>query len=472
MGFSLEDNLYGKFKTIYNNSPQEFKDLIGKFYRSIPKYIIYGKTYSEYLKFLEKAQWWDKDEILNYQWKSIEKLIKHSIINVPYYKDLFEKNSISIKNINDFDDFKKIPFLTKSKVRKNFNGLIATNIPRGKRLKVATGGTTGMPLPIIYEKGYTRPFERAFTVHGLKRIGYSVGDKIAVIRGDVVPHGNDNAPSFYDPIRNRLILSSYHMIEDKLWFYIKKINDFKPKFLHVYPSCLVILAKYMKKNKLRAIPSIQGIIVSSETIYDWQINLFKDIFNCNVYPWYGLNEMVALAGFCEHNAYHMFPEYSYVEFIPDNQEIENQCNAKQIVGTGFGNHLMPFIRYKTMDYVVLGKDECKCGRKSKVIEKVVGRKQDFFVDKTGSLITFIYADVPIWSVMDKIIAYQYEQKEPGRVELKIETNNNEKLEIKKHVEKEFRKIYNRFDIEITFVESIKKTKSGKFLYLKQYLING
>ncbi|MBC2709805.1 MAG: phenylacetate--CoA ligase family protein [Desulfosarcina sp.] len=401
MSFHLEDHLYGSLKSIYNSSPQAFKSVIGRVYRSMPDSLRYGETYGHYLSLLEKSQWWSKKKILAYQWEKTKNLLWHAYNNVPYYKTLFDQRGISIANIQNFQDFKKIPFLTKNIIRENFTELLAKNYKKSKLIPVATGGTTGAPLTLYYEKGVSRPLEYAFTVHGLGRIGFRVGDRIVVIRGEVVKGANQKAPSYFDPIRNRLVLSSYNMIEENLPYYIEKIRKFKPKFLHVYPSSLVLLARFMKDYKVDYFPALQGIIASSETIHQWQFDLFQEVFKCNVFPWYGLNELVALAGACEFSSrYHLFPEYSYVEFVRDddfNEDTHNK-NICEIVGTGFGNYAMPLIRYRTLDYAIPTDAICKCGRNYPMMEKVVGRKQEFFVDKTGSLITFIYADVPLWSV--------------------------------------------------------------------------
>ncbi|BBO77655.1 capsular polysaccharide biosynthesis protein [Desulfosarcina widdelii] len=474
MSFSVEDQLYGNFKSIYNSSPQFIKSVIGHLYGLVPARLRYGKTYSYYLSLLEKSQWWSDAEIEDYQWRETERLLHHAYQNVPYYKSLFDEHALSLKDIQNFYDFKKIPYLTKEIVRNNLSNLLAKNYSKSNAILVTTGGSSGAPLSLYYEKGVSRSMENAFIMTQWKRYGYSSGDRTVVLRGDVIKNTNDKAPSYFDPIKNSLILSSYHMIDDNLRHYITKINSFKPKYLHVYPSSLIILAQYMKRNSVEPFPGLKGILASSETIHDWQLELFQEVFECRVYHWYGLSELAALAGVCEvSDNYHVFPEYSYVEFIKNEEEVINNGNDNvfEIVGTSFCNDITPLIRYRTMDYAIPEKNKCECGRNHKLIKKVLGRKQDFFIDKSGSIITFIYADVPLWPMKHKIMAYQYIQNVAGKVILKIEPKEKFTKSDIELIMSGFKNIYTRFELKIDFVEKIHRTQSGKFLYFKQNIFS-
>jgi len=472
MPYSIEDSLYNYMKSVYTSSPQTIRSLLGLVYRAIPDSYRYGKIYTQYLALLDKSQWWSKEKIENYQWGKTLKLLHHAYKNVPYYRKLLDERGISIKSVQNFNDFKIIPFLTKEIVRNNFETLLASNFKRSAIMPVTTGGSTGPPLKLFYEKGLSRSMENAFMLTLWRRCGYRPGDKVVVLRGDIINNCNKRAPSYYDPIKNRLVLSSYHMVEGNLNNYIKKISEFKPKYLHVYPSSLNILTRYMVKNNIEHFPTIKCILASSETIYDWQLELFENVFNCKVLHWYGLNELVALAGVCEYsNSYHFFPEYSYVELIDPIDSISGGEDNRilEIVGTSFANNAMPFIRYRTMDFAYKDDKLCKCGRNHSLVKKVIGRKQDFFIDNTGNLLTFTGYTRPIRPIVDKVNAYQYIQEKIGVVSLKLELNGKLSDYETKKIKRVFNKIWPNFVLDIKFVSSIPRTKSGKFRYLIQKL---
>ena len=470
MKFSIEDNLYSHFKLLYNYSPQAIKSIFGRLYSTLPNNLKYGKIHTDFLSLLEKSQWWSKNKIEEYQWQKVKNILSHSYKNVPYYRNLFDEMAINLNNIQNFNDFKIIPFLTKDIIIKNFNKLLAKNVHNINKLLVSTGGSTGNPLKLYYQKGISRAFENAFTIQGWKRLGYNIGDKLAVLRGDIVPNNSRNKNFYFDPIKNRIVLSSYRMTEDNMSDYIHIIRKFKPKFLHVYPSSLTNLAHYIIKHRIGKLISLKGIIANSQTLYDWQLELFKEAFNCNVHSWYGLNEFVALAGGCEYSSdFHFFPEYSYVEFrIDRDKKIEsNNDDLYEIIGTNFCNYAMPLIRYKTMDFSTEARFSCLCGRHYPLVKKIIGRSQDFFINKTGNLITFTGHNRPIRPITGKVATYQYLQNEPGRIVLKIELTQSVSNGEERRIRKTFHKIWPSFDFEIKYVDHIKRTKNGKFLYLKK-----
>ena len=474
MPFSIEDHLYNSFKSFYNNSPQFTKSLLGRLYGATPNVLRYGKKFVQDLTLLERSQWWTKEKIEEYQWEKTKKLLQHAYDNVVYYKNLLDENGITLKSIQNFQDFKKIPFLTREIVQNNLNNLLAKNYKRSNLIPVTSGGSTGTPLKFYYEKGVSRTMENAFILSLWNRYGYKEGDKVAVLRGEAIKNKNNDVPSYFDPIKNRLIISSYYMKKENLSDYIRIIKEFNPKFLHVYPSSLYILANFINDQKMKGLPKIYGIFASSESIHDWQIDLFKEVFKCKVYHWYGLTELVALAGVCEiSNYYHIMPEYSYVEMVEPDYEVDAYEGEKisEIVGTSYANNAMPFIRYRTTDYGTVENRNCSCGRNHLLIKKIIGRKQEFFIDKTGNLITFTGYNRPIRPLTEKIFAYQYVQEVPGAVVLNIEQKRIFNEGDIKIIRDKFEEIWPFLDLSINFVESIPRTRSGKFLYLTQKVKN-
>jgi len=469
----MEDRLY-KYLKYYNASPQWVKSISGRPYRLLPLSLRYGKVYTEYTKLLEKSQWWPKKKLEEYQWRKLEALLKHAYKNVPYYRRIFNEREIKPKDIQNFDDFRKIPFLTKEIVRDNLQNLTAKNYPKSKLLYMTTGGSTGTPLGFYYEKGVARSKELAFMTAQWSRVGYKIGDRLAVLRGNVVKGANDGRFYEYEPIKNRLILSSYHMSDKNLPLYIKQIRKFKPKFLHVYPSALAILANFMRRNKIELFPTVKAILSGSENIYPWQLKLFREIFQCKVFFWYGLGELSALAGNCEKSDYyHIFPEYSYVELIDkDGNSVAEEGTMGEIVGTTFDNNVMPFIRYKTQDLAVYTDQKCKCGRNYPLLKRIEGRVQELIYTKRGDLISLGPAIFGIHDVgWTQVRQIQFVQEEKGKLTIKVVKDPCfSREEIGRYILSLFRLRLNRIcDLKIEFVDEIPRTKSGKYRFLIQKL---
>jgi len=227
----------------------------------------------------------------------------------------------------------------------------------------------------------------------------------------------------------------------------------------------------MKKNNIEPFPTVKAILCASENLYPWQRELLEEVMKCRIWSFYGHSERAALAGECEVSTYyHIFPEYGYLELIgSDGNEVTRDRETGEIVATGFNNFVCPFIRYRTMDLAVALNTKCKCGRNYPLLKRVEGRLQEFFVDKTGSLITFTCSHKALWNVKEKINAYQYVQNEPGKVLLNIDAKSKFSISDIDSVKRTFLHFYSRLNIEIKFVHHIPRTKRGKFRFLVQKL---
>lgn len=83
----------------------------------------------------------------------------------------------------------------------------------------------------------------------------------------------------------------------------------------------------------------------------------------------------------------MFTEYSYVELInQQGDRVTSASTAGEIIGTCFKNYATPFIRYATGDLASYASEECSCGRKYPLVEKIEGRVQEMIVLNNGKVV--------------------------------------------------------------------------------------
>ena len=450
--------------------PYSAKQSAKYLYGAIPPRFRYGKTFWKTYNFLQESQWWSRARLHDYQMQQLNKLLHHVYENVPYYRKIFDERGLTPKDFQGLQDLKKLPYLTKEIIRENLHGLIAQNYPKSKLEYARTGGTISVPLGFYVEKSITNAKEFAHIVTQWNRVGFKIGDKRVILKGRF-PYASREKFWKYDPLEKTLSLSSIHMSDETLPRYIKKIRNFQPDFLHVYPSTITVLAKFIKEKNIEHFPTVKAVLCASEILHPWQRQLLSKIFQCRVYDHYGHSEMTVLAGQCEKNLdYHIVPEYGFVELIGnDGFPVEKENESGEIIATGFNNFAMPFIRYKTGDIAVCSKQTCSCGRNYPLLKKIDGRKQDYFVNNTGSLITFNCSDEATWSVMYKIRDHQYVQNDPGKVMLNIDAKSKFTIADIENVKRDFLKYYSDFNIEIKFVENIPRTQTGKFRYLIQNL---
>jgi len=196
--------------------------------------------------------------------------------------------------------------------------------------------------------------EHAFVWRQYRWAGCPPGGRIALFRGDMIVPIDQKKPPFwrYDAASRELWLSSLHLSKDTALYYLQQLQEFNPHLIYAYPSAITILARYAELlAALPVIPSLKGIVTSSETLYDHDRAVIKRVFNVQIHDWYGAFERVIFIGTCEMGSYHVYSDYGLTEFI--SVEGEKEQNVCELVSTGFINPVMPLIRYRTGDLVSL-----------------------------------------------------------------------------------------------------------------------
>jgi phenylacetate-CoA ligase len=462
-------------RNLIRKAPLWIKKPIKYVYGLIPYEKRLGKVFWDTYNFLQESQWWSKEQLEEYQMRELEKLLNHAYKNVPYYRRVFDERGLKPKDIQNFDDFKKIPYLTKDDVRENLNCLIARNITKEDMQYVTTGGTSGKPLGFYIEKR-TNLIRDAFDWRQYNWAGYKFGDRCIVLRGNVVKRKENTETTWweYNKDNNYLILSTYDMTEENLSKYVKKIEEFKPKVIKAYPSAIDILAKFVKENDLtiNTKGNIKAISTSSENLYSTQKKLIKEVFKCPIFDLYGNCEQSARFGECEkHEGYHDYMEYSYTEILDkENKPVTKEGEIGEIISTAFTNYAVPFIRYKTEDLVEYNTHICSCGRQLPLIKRIYGRLQELIVTKDGRLVTltaFLFARHLDW--FSQVKQLQFVQKEKGQLLLKIVKKDKSCLNSKKIVDDLIKPVQGQVNINVSFVDKIPLTNRGKYKFLVQKL---
>lgn len=325
---------------------------------------------------IERTQWLDAEETHRLQADRLHAMVRHAARHVPYYRRLFAQAGIDIERLELPRDLPKIPFLTKADVRKAGMDLVAENASK-PLVSGSTSGTTGSPT-WFHQDFASIIRENAFIWRHLNWAGLQRGERRAWIRGEPVVPPDETRPPFWRMNRadNMLMLSSLHLSDKNAPMYLDAIAKFDPIIIQAYPSSVSFLASWMENRGTRYQgKSLKSIVTSSEMFDTDQRGQVARMFGCKVMDWYGLVERVAAIGQCEHGSYHVMNDYSYVEFIPSEEEE----GLYEPVGTSFNNIAMPLLRYRCGDLVRLAPpgQECPCGRKTPLVTEIFGRTDDF-----------------------------------------------------------------------------------------------
>jgi len=428
------------------------------------EYRLGGKNYVATYNFLKESEQWSREKLRRYQQKQLKKLLEHAVKNVPFYSNVKLISDDPFKNLENF------PIIDKETLQKNRMDFLADNMSGNKIYYVATGGTSGNSLEFNLDNS-TYGKEWAFKTTGWRRVGFMPGDRMISFRGVEFRNANKGVYWQDNPIYNWLEMSPFHLSEENLPKYIQKIKKFRPKYIHGYPSALSVLADYVERE-VKIFPKLKAAIAISENIFPYQRELIERAFNTRLFSFYGMSEKVILAPECEYdNRYHAFPEYGVTEIVDKNGDPVGEGERGELVGTGFLNHCMPFIRYRTGDYAVLSEQKCKCKRNHFMVGELTGRwLQEIVVGKDGALMSISALNLHS-DVLKNIRQYQFQQKKGGELIVRIvpKESFNGSVDEKRITDAFYQKVSDNLDISIEQVDTMRLTKRGKHRLLVQYL---
>ncbi|ABM02300.1 capsular polysaccharide biosynthesis protein [Psychromonas ingrahamii 37] len=455
-------------KNVWEAMPAVLKNISGMVLSYIPLEYLIGRKFREMRKEILNADHWTKKQVDAYQLQQLKKQLKSGYENCPAYRKLYDQAKIDINSINTLDDFRKLPLVDKAFINENRHDLLLVDKDSPGVDYVTTGGTSGVPLA-FYINASRSQIEYAYLVDGWRKAGFKLGNTKAVLRGRVTGLKKGVHQS-YDPIFKEYYYSNFHMSNDDMRSYITHIKTLKNCFLHVYPSSIYQLARFIKKENIK-VDNIKAILAESENVYPEQRAFVESVFNCRYYSSYGHSEKLVAAGECEHSTdYHVWPTYGFLELLDERgRVITERGQIGEIVGTGFINTVMPFIRYKTGDYAEYVGDLCEaCQRHHLIIKNIRGHNIQ------EHLVAFDHSLIP-WSAInmhddtfDDVLQYQFYQDTAGVAVIKIKTAEGFTAEKKQRIISNIsRKLDHRIAVSVTQVDDIRLTERGKSVFVDQ-----
>ncbi len=298
----------------------------------------------------------------------------------------------------------------------------------------------------------------------------------AVLRGRRVQPDRNGLHHEYDPLLRHHYYSSFHMSDESMGRYLDHMATLGPCFLHVYPSSVAALARLCRRSGSRPPDSIRGIIAESEIVYPEQRKMVEEVFRCRYLSCYGHSEKLVLAAGCEHsNDYHVWPTYGYFELLDEaGKPVRTPGQRGEIVGTGFINTVMPFIRYRTGDWATYVGERCEaCGREHTIIRDIQGhRTQEVLIALDGSEISWTALNMHDDTFV-RVRQFQFLQETPGHAFLRIVPAPGFGEEDVSRIHRNLgRKLEGQLAFRLELVDAIAVSARGKAIYVDQRIPSG
>ncbi len=457
-------------KNLWEASPGWIKKSVGKVIGLFPAETILGNQFRQNLRFAHTTEKWPTSQTKSYQLQRLQNVLQLAYEKTSYYREQFDKIGFRPENFTSLEDMAGLPFIDKSIVIEHLDRMMTKPKKSAGIDYVATGGSSGNQLRFYIDAGRSAT-EFAYLTASWERCGYQSGMPAVVLRGQIVPPDRNGLRHEFDPILRRHYYSNFHMDEKSIQKYLQHIETIGPCFLLAYPSSAFALAQFLVKTKTPFGGQIKGILAGSENVYPDQKKYIEEALGCRFFSWYGHSEKLVMAAECESSSdYHVWPTYGYCELIAgDGTPVQQVGQRGEIVGTGFINSIVPFIRYRTGDFAEYAGDRCEaCGRETMILRNIEGRwPQGDLVGKDGGLISMTTVNVHD-NTFDKVRDYQFRQSKAGEAVLSViplcDLTDHDRQRILDGMNK---RLQGQITLQLEIQSQLIKTGRGKILRVVQ-----
>jgi phenylacetate-CoA ligase len=329
-------------------------------------------------------------------------------------------------------------------------------------LPAATGGTTGVPLP-LWRSLRSVAIEQAAIDHVLRGHGIDPSRaRVAVLRGDDVKDPADRAPPYWVDVQRgrRRVFSSNHLARDTAPAFAEALGEFRADWWWVYPTSLEALVRLAGEASLGL--RVPLVLSSSEVLALGVRETAARALGAVVVDTYGQAERVAFAWSDAPGVYRFLPGYAHVELLPRPDAGEGW--RYEIVGTPLWNECMPLVRYRTGDLIETPAPLDEAAREALALgllpfAGVIGRDGDILVAPDGTRLTGIDH---FHRGVERIRRIQVVHESPLRVRIRVIRapgfGDEDRASLLANAR---RKLPPSMQVEVEFVEALERTPHGK-----------
>ncbi len=319
------------------------------------------------------------EQIKALQSEKLVKQVQHVYDNVPYYRDLMDKQGVTPADIHGIEDLHKLPFLTKADLRDAYPyGLLAKPLSECVRIQ-STSGTTGRRVVAFYTQHDVELWEDC-CARAIVAAGGTNEDVCQVAYGYGLFTGGPGLNGGSHKVGCLTLPMSSGNTERQIQF----MTDLNATILCCTPSYAAYIGETLKEQgyKPEDIPLKAGIFGAEPWTEEMRQGI-QDTLGIKAYDIYGLTETSGpgVSFECEEQTgMHINEDHFLAEIIdPDTGEVLPEGSKGELVFTSLDKEAFPLLRYRTRDICVLSRKPCSCGRTHIKMSKPMGRRDDMLI---------------------------------------------------------------------------------------------
>jgi phenylacetate-CoA ligase len=420
--------------------------------------IVFDQGMMKRYRFLQSAQWWDRERLRDYRNKLLRSVIDVSYREVPYYRDLMDGAGVRPADIRTADDLRKIPITTKQMLRPAYPHRTTRNTGK-KTYQVSSSGSTGSNF-YVKEDMPTAGWYRASFLLALNWAGWKIGEPHLMTGINI---GRSAERNLKDLLMRCHYVSAFHMTAEKLDATLDLLDRHSIEHIWGYPGSLFFLARRAIQRGWNR--PVKTVVTWGDNLYQHYREVMEQAFGSRVTDCYGCCEGMQIAAQCGHgNHYHLHDLDVIVEFVDDAGEPTAPGETSHLIITRLHAGPMPLIRYRIGDLGISGGSAvCPCGRGSELLQSLQGRDADVVVTPSGARLV-VHCFTGVLEHFQAIACYQVVQPEYGAVvvRLVLAYGHGPQDEISRRVVKALHSIgMHDMKIDVEIVDDIPVAPSGK-----------
>jgi phenylacetate-CoA ligase len=325
------------------------------------------------------------------QFRKVQRLVRHAFRNLPFYKEHYTGLSVNPEALNDWDDFRALPSVTKEDLRRNFPDRIVHQVSQiGPADFGRSSGTTGESVQFVRDASWKRNHYYGLLAMHRWRLSPRTGELQTPQCTTTTCSLDRTAVTLEDRVRSWLIrtrLNSY--------IYLPSSGDIfsePPEFFDVVTATLKrhraeylygasnYVGQYARSLLERGLTlPLHGVVCSSELLLASVRREIESAFSCPVLNHYACSEIPGVADECRNGRWHVRTDTIYAELEADGRP----CGPGELgtlILTDLDNYRMPLIRYDVGDLARQADGACECGRRNHPLIAVEGRGRDAWRD--------------------------------------------------------------------------------------------
>ncbi len=422
----------------------------------------------DYWHQLEKLQWSSRDELEALQVTLLQKLLRHSWQNVPFYRKRMDQAGLGPDALRTLDDLRRLPILSRDEANTDPMSRFSTAPPLATLRKV-TSGSSGIPLTFGYDidSDYWR---QAVKMRGYGWAGFRPGDVTVHFWGAVAKKPSWKTKMWVQTdrkIRREIMFDCGTRGEPELLQVIELIKKYRPTMLICYTQAAADLARFvLERPNLRAWDTIP-VLCGAERLFPADRVVMEQAFGKGLFETYGSREGMLMAAETDsHEGLLVQMENLVVEIVvrgADGRERPAEPGETgEVVVTDLHNFGMPFIRYANGDLATMGpKTPSSCGRKHMRLSGIDGRVTETLTDAKGKPVNGLVFNVMFSTLGYTVRQFQAVQHKDRSVTLRVVPNEMFDAGARKIVQDQAGKYLPGLPFKLEIVKEIATSPSGK-----------